>query len=269
MDIEKDSDSLVQKVEFVEAVAEARDEMEDEEHPYGKVTMDKLPSPETLARSGELERIFRDDVNKFIGNYVPAKSREEVALAKLNPSKATLSKGNREMLSILQKHLPTHELVNALASQSLDNRFHRLLLMVVNPRYADLSLPILCMRCGVKFMDLVSAVKELKLGESILRMLLHAPEVIEDVTQDAKSVPIPCPHCSVKGKSEGCKFCHKTGIKMVPGDSAARRLLFETFGLTGQAPMNATQVNVNVGGESLEETIKGATITIGKKDGTS
>ncbi len=261
-EMEEEAKSVAEKVEYAEIVEELTDLTPDgSEMAYsGKTEVKTVNVPDELAPSTPLDKAFIEEARAVLDKQ-PEMSREEKVYTRLRSKRSKNSAGSYQMIKAIKDHLPTRELINALAGQNFPPKFHRLLNMVVDPKHANVSLPILCQRCHVSYMELVTAVKEYKLGESILRMLLHVGDVMEDVAQDAKSQPIPCPHCA-RTKDKECLFCKGTGIKMVPGDATARKLLYESMGMTGQTPAVANQINVNVSGESLEETIKGATLKI-------
>src|SRR5262249_10381662 len=105
----------------------------------------------------------------------------------------------------------------------------------------------------------------------LLRMSNQLPQVMEDVTEDAKSHMQVCGRCdgekviqftrANKTTSKKCPDCKGTGEVRVVGDKHARDLVFESMKLTRQreGPIVAIQQNIGAGGglsAKLEDLLK-------------
>jgi hypothetical protein len=70
-------------------------------------------------------------------------------------------------------------------------------------------------------------------------MLIHLPDIMEDIAEDSESRDVCCPRCDGFGhvtRQNGeapCPVCDGAGKVRVPGDAHARRLLFQIIGLIG------------------------------------
>src|SRR5262245_10145355 len=94
---------------------------------------------------------------------------------------------------------------------------------------------------------------------ALLQMCSQLPQVVADVTEDAKSHMHACPRCdgekvvvSMRGNKstrKNCPECKGTGEVRIIGDKHARDLVFESMKLTGQkSPLVAMQQNFVSGG---------------------
>src|SRR5262249_7412961 len=97
---------------------------------------------------------------------------------------------------------------------------------------------------------------------ALLQMCSQLPQVIADVTEDAKSHMHACPRCdgekvvvSTRGNQKArkkCPECRGTGEVRMIGDKHARDLVFESMKLTGQkSPLVAMQQNFVSGGRDM------------------
>ena len=157
-----------------------------------------------------------------------------------------------------------------------DKRFIQMYEMMYDPVHASKSLSTIARECGVGHMELCDAIRKYQMGIGIVRMSQHVPDIMEDVAIDAKSRNDVCPQCDGVGsvlrdqevKVEGeavqvrkvpseCPKCKGKGYVRTAGDKDARKLVFESNGLIGKAPLIAVQNNtLNTGTDGLEELIR-------------
>ncbi len=93
--------------------------------------------------------------------------------------------------------------------------------------------------------EVANLMKDTAIAEGTVRMMLHLPQVMEDVGEDAKTKKRTCSACKGTGRirlkdedgnetedTEMCLNCEGTGTVREIGDKHARDLMFESGGLT-------------------------------------
>src|SRR5215471_1815679 len=87
-----------------------------------------------------------------------------------------------------------------------------LLEMLQDPRYQNHSLPMLCKKVGMSYLELFSLFRRSKLDEAMVRILKHIPDIAEDTAIDAESKEETCwkcnGNCYVGRHSKLCRVCH-------------------------------------------------------------
>ena len=180
----------------------------------------------------------------------------------------------------LEASVPREQMATILETSG-DTRAAELCRLLLSPEPLNrrCSLPELARRAGMSYADVLRAVTVYRVDEGLLRMSAHVPEVLEDVAVDAKSKLVVCPECkgdgfrakevipapdhSEDGDGEDgaqdslhdsvvavpCFVCDGTGKLRKAGDTDARKLMFETLGLTNKS--RGSFVNVNVGAAAI------------------
>ena len=88
-----------------------------------------------------------------------------------------------------------------LANSENDGLKHFGVFMLSRPGYSkDPSPPMLARDAGVSFQDIVDALKDYTKAEGFVQLLVHLPQVMGDVAQDAKAQLICCERCDGKGE---------------------------------------------------------------------
>ena len=155
------------------------------------------------------------------------------------------------------------------AIELTDNPKLRMLYAALNnPALYNSSFADLCRRCKVTIVDLVGAWRHFHIAEGMANAIHHVPQVMEDVAVDALTRVIKCPDCEGDGKVANtspkrmpdyiCRTCHGDGIVRIKGDDNARKLLFETMGLTGKDArvVQNQSITINQPPPSLEDSIR-------------
>jgi hypothetical protein len=108
-----------------------------------------------------------------------------------------------------------------------------------DPVYRRTSFGTLCRRFGISWVDLVDLWRTHNTYLGLIGALTHLPQILDDVAEDSESRDGPCPRCDGIGhvtRENGeapCPLCGGVGKVLVPGDTHARRLMFELIGLIG------------------------------------
>lgn len=169
-----------------------------------------------------------------------------------------------------------------------DERAQRLMKTMLDPRYRKRTLPWMARECGLSYMDVVLLIKNHHIGDGTVRMSRYVPQAMEDIAVDSLSKEVTCGNCKgVKVNDvavvpvteivedeksqravvmqklddagapmwEKCLVCDGTGTLRKVGDTDARRIMFETLGLTGRkGPLVVQQFNSG----SMEDTVGAA-----------
>jgi len=158
----------------------------------------------------------------------------------------------------LERTVPPEELYGSLAASS-DPRCQTLMALMSDVRFREDSLPVLARRAALSYAEVLRIITSHRLGQGLLAMSTHVPAVLEDAGIDAKAKLVPCRQCQGSGKlaaetikaedgeitvgvEAACWVCEGAGKLRKPGDTDARKIVFETMGLTGKG----SAVNVNV-----------------------
>jgi len=162
----------------------------------------------------------------------------------------------------MEQIIPRDDLGYALQRITEDDKMRNLAELLLSPKHEHLkcSLRTLAVRCGLTYMDVVDAFRRSKIGEGLMRMYQHVPDVLEHTAQDAKTTTRECNVCKGLGsmnKGRTCNVCQGTGEIHKKGDADDRKLIFEAAGLTGKrGPLIAQQFNIQ--GDTVEKTITDA-----------
>jgi hypothetical protein len=194
----------------------------------------------------------------------------------------------------LEQAVPRAELAHIMECCS-DERAQRLFKMLVEPKYLKRTLPWMAMECGLAYHDVLVLIRNHHLGEGLVRMSAHAPQVMEDIAVDARSREVTCGNCKgnlemINGELvasvqvtevvedektkrpkllqklddegrpmwERCLVCDGLGTLRKVGDAESRKIMFETLKLTGQrGPLIAQQFNSG-GASSMEDAVGAA-----------
>jgi hypothetical protein len=176
----------------------------------------------------------------------------------------------------IMSQVPRDEMKDILRGQT-DDRFIQMYDMMFDPAHSNKSLATIARESRVSHMELVDAIRRFRMGEGIVRMSAHVPDVLEDVGIDAKSRDDMCAKCEGVGtilkdqevtvEGEGvkaarvpvkCPKCKGAGTVRKAGDTAARKLIFESIGLTGKtSPLIQVNTQNNTAQvDGLEELLK-------------
>lgn len=173
-----------------------------------------------------------------------------------------------------------------------DPRLEKMFNMMFDPAHSNKKLATMARECGLSYTELTDVIKKHRLAEGIVRMSQHVPQVMQDVATDALNTMEPCGRCAGIGsifvderllrddaepepetfdprveeqklRDKGqvpmeCPNCKGSGEVKKIGDAGARKLVFDSMGLTGgRGPMIAIQNNtLNAGdGDDLESIL--------------
>jgi hypothetical protein len=174
------------------------------------------------------------------------------------------------------------EVVLEAQPKEADNhsRIELFMAMMHDPAHASKKLATMARECGLSYTQMADMIRKHRLSEGIIRMTEHVPQVMEDVARESLSSTAVCEKCEGEGSvlkpvqkkttvngetvtitevaPQKCKHCDGEGTVYKAGSAAARKILFETMGLTGKAPMvnvNNNTLNVDAGG-GMEDVLK-------------
>lgn len=155
-----------------------------------------------------------------------------------------------------------------------------------DPAFAKLSFASICRRFNVSLHELQSLYTDGMRHMGLLEMSANLPQIMVDVSEDAKSKMELCSRCDglkvlteierdgdgkvVSRTERECPVCEGVGKVKVTGDKHARDLVFESMKLTGQkGPMVAIQQNFG-SGNGLDAKMEGMLkltqgITVGER----
>jgi len=144
-----------------------------------------------------------------------------------------------------------------------DERFYRLYDALHDDAYRNTSPGTLCRRFGISLQDLVDVWKEYNTLVGQMYMATHLPQIMADVTNNAKNQDVVCPRCDgLKNVRDGeaesriCPVCKGEGSVRVPGDPHARELVLEVLGVSRKGPKGPTiPIEHDVRVESMEELL--------------
>src|SRR5215475_10359810 len=150
----------------------------------------------------------------------------------------------------------------ALSDHAKNDKYAAFLQALSDPTYARCSFPTLLRKFNISLHEAQSIYTDHTRHTAMLQMCSQLPQVIADVTEDAKSHMRACPRCdgekvvvSMRGNKstrKKCPECKGTGEVRMIGDKHARDLVFESMKLTGQkSPLVAMQQNFVSGGRDM------------------
>src|SRR5215831_11514192 len=142
----------------------------------------------------------------------------------------------------------------ALSDHDKNDKYAAFLQALSDPTYARCSFPTLLRKFNISLHEAQTIYTDHMRHMALLQMCSQLPDVVADVTEDAKSHMRPCPRCDGekvvvftrgnKKASKKCPECKDTGQVRPIGDKHARDLVFESMKLTGQkSPLVAMQQN--------------------------
>ena len=155
-----------------------------------------------------------------------------------------------------------------------------------DPAYSRLTFPAMLRKFNLSLHEVQTIYTDGMRQMGLLQMSNALPQVMADVSEDAKSQMVLCPRCDgdkievivdernakgkvVKSHEQQCRVCEGVGKVKVPGDKHARDLMFESMKLTKQGgPLVAIQQNIGGNGTQLDSNIESLlkmtqTITVG------
>ena len=129
------------------------------------------------------------------------------------------------------------EELGGMLAHSGDERAWRLLEILMDPVYGNHSFAVLCGKVGLNQIDVVDLFRRYKLDLGVIKMSRLAPQVMQDMAEDARSRMETCKGCQGSGmvNTRRCPQCEGDGRVRVPGDDKARRLFFKVM-LTRKGP---------------------------------
>lgn len=178
------------------------------------------------------------------------------------------------------------ELKAALA-QCENPKAQNFLVELMNPKTRKWTVSSLAYKCGISPAFLADIWRKYNLAKGMLTVISGIPVVAKDIVEDAKSTKQVCGRCDgfgeifteIKARGEGrggegdreqltqlietirvpCPQCEGGGFLRKPGDSGARKLMFETAGLIKAPGGVNVNVNVNHSVESILDEFEEAT----------
>jgi len=150
----------------------------------------------------------------------------------------------------------------ALSDNAKNDKYTAFLQALSDPTYARCRFPTLLRKFNISLHEAQALYTDHMRHTALLQMCSQLPQVVADVTEDAKSHMHACPRCdgekvvvSTRGNkrtSKKCPECRGTGEVRIIGDKHARDLVFESMKLTGQkSPLVAMQQNFVSGGRDM------------------
>lgn len=128
----------------------------------------------------------------------------------------------------------------AVASFQDQPKVQSLMRALVSTKHRRWSVPRLAARVGLSPAEFVAIWRETKFSEVMTTILGRLPEIAADTVDDAKSSSGCCPRCGgwgtiTRGEGEAreekiCVQCGGSGVVRRPGESAARKVVFEAVG---------------------------------------
>lgn len=211
------------------------------------------------------------------------KSTSRKKPSKRGPLTPSNKLARRDKLAIrMEKNIKRDELASALSHHTEENKSVQALVdRLLDPEYATVSLGTLCQRSGLSLHQLMDFFRKTKMDEGLIRAFKHVPDMLEDTAKDALRKEESCWKCQGEGKiliagddeddeqaESPCPECKGKGVTVVPGNTDARKLMFETIGLTGKrGPLIAQQFNLGGGVDSQEDVFKNVHRLMERKDG--
>src|SRR5215813_995395 len=142
----------------------------------------------------------------------------------------------------------------ALSDHDKNDKYAAFLQAPSDPTYARCSFPTLLRKFNISLHEAQTIYTDHMRHMALLQMCSQLPQVVADVTEDAKSHMRACPRCDGekvvvftrvnKSTRKKCPECKGSSEVRVTGDKHARDLVFESMKLTGQkSPLVAMQQN--------------------------
>jgi hypothetical protein len=189
------------------------------------------------------------------GKKRPARRRTVDGLA-ADPQNGLLIRPEQDPTARLVALIGDDGLKEAL-SASDDPRAEALLGMFSDKAFAGHSLSAMRIRAGLSVADIVELFRNQKVMEATIGLAARAPQLLSDLADDAMSKDQPCRTCRGFGSilapdsEQGtlpCPPCSGRGTVRVPGDTDARKIVFEVLGMAGKkGPMVQVNTQNNFG----------------------
>lgn len=151
------------------------------------------------------------------------------------------------------------EFKSALAMSS-DAKIQGFFRALSDPESKDFSVSEIAHEYGIKVADLATVFKDYKLSQGLINMISKAPDVANDIAEDARSVFVCCNRCDGVGEIPKrdntwvkCPQCDGVGKTRRPGDVDARKMMFEAIGYSKKGGL--VNVNVDARGVSVENAL--------------
>lgn len=167
--------------------------------------------------------------------------------------------------------------LEAFLEDACQEKFDLLLAMMRDPEYRHKTLAQMAKLCHLSLHELQSLYIDGMRQLALLRLSTALPDIMEDVTVNAKDTMESCPRCDglkivpFKESTRACPTCKGSGEIRRIGDKHARDLVFQSAKLTGSrdGPMVAIQQNFISGGDERMENMlkKTRQIVLENKDG--
>lgn len=159
--------------------------------------------------------------------------------------------------------------IAAILRLSDNERMRVLSTQCMNWLYRGTSVAMLAEKLGLNYHDLSKEIRAIKTSEGYMRAAQHLPDIMEQTAIDALGGDEACKACEGSGEvvdkgapppAEGaaptmkkCPKCNGDGSVYVKGDMDSKKLMFETFQLTGggRAPIVNLDLRRVQGGEEL------------------
>lgn len=145
-----------------------------------------------------------------------------------------------------------------------NDKYDIFLAMLGDPAYAKLPFATIARKANLTLQELQEVYSNGMRHLALLRMSTALPDIMDDVTVDARSTMETCPRCDGEAFLPGpddvpkkCPSCRGSGTIRRIGDKHARDLVFESAKLTGQTgPLVAIQHNTFTGDSRMESMLK-------------
>jgi hypothetical protein len=163
------------------------------------------------------------------------------------------------------------ERLRATLELSDDERCQRLAAALSSAQFNHSSPALLSRQMGVSLVDLRKSYEEFHKAVGLALQSEQIPEIMKQNAADALPTMEVCPRCdglkivpvmeeeggevSVRGNRR-CPRCNGAGTVRKPGLMEAKKLVFDTAGLTQKGGGQVVQTQVNVGVPSLADTIE-------------
>jgi hypothetical protein len=163
------------------------------------------------------------------------------------------------------------ERLRAILEMSDDERLQNLGVALSAAEFNNSSPMLLSRRMGVSLVDLYKSYEDFHKAVGRALQSEQIPEIMKQNATDALPTTEVCPRCdglkivpvieeeggevSARGNRR-CPKCNGAGTVRKPGLIEAKKLVFETSGLTSKGGGQVVQTQVNVGVPSLADTIE-------------
>lgn len=153
----------------------------------------------------------------------------------------------------LESHTSRDILKTALAHDA-SAKAQKFLSELLNPRNSKLKLSRIARKVGVDSQDIERIVRSHSLSTALTTYVTAAPAIAGDVVEDSRSFDDICPRCdglgqfkpTEKSKLKTCPRCKGKGEIRVPGNSDARRLVYDR--IDPRAKSGGLNLNINMQG---------------------